>query len=66
VRKWLTYATLFIAASVLVADLSTLVFNLLGGELTMRFLLKVATVGIIAGAVFGYYLWDMRKEERQT
>jgi hypothetical protein len=66
VRKWLTYATLFIAASVLMGDLSTLVFNLLGGELTVRFLLKVATVGIIAGAVFGYYLWDLRKEEQET
>lgn len=66
VRKWLTYVTLFIAAAVLVGDLSTLVFNLLGGELTVRFLLKVTTVGIIAGAVFGYYLWDLRKEERET
>jgi hypothetical protein len=38
----------------------------LGGELTVRFLLKVITVGIIAGAVFGHYLWDLRKEERET
>jgi hypothetical protein len=64
VRKWLTYATLFIAASVLIGDTTTLVFNVLGGELTIRFILKVITVGIIAGVVFGYYLWDLRKEEQ--
>jgi hypothetical protein len=65
VRKWLTYATLFIAASVLIGDTTTLVFNVLGGELTIRFILKVITVGAIAGVVFGYYLWDLRKEERE-
>lgn len=64
VRKWLTYATLFIAASVLVGDVTTLVFNLLGGELTVRFILKVVAVGIIAGVVFTYYLWDLRKVEQ--
>lgn len=63
VRKWLTYATLFVAASVLVGDVTTLVFNVLGGELTIRFILKVVTVGVIAGVVFGYYLWDLRQEE---
>ena len=63
VRKWLTYATLFIAAGILVGDLTTLVYNFLGGELGLRFLLKVLAVGVIAGAVFGYYLWDLRSEE---
>jgi hypothetical protein len=65
IRKWLTYITLFIAASVLIGDLTTLVFNLLGGELTVRFVLKVLTVGVIAGTIFGYYLWDLRQEERE-
>lgn len=65
VRKWLTYLTLFIAASVLVGDLTSLVYNLLGGELGLRFLLKVMTVGVIAGAIFGYYLWDLRSEEAE-
>ena len=56
VRKWLTYLTLFITAGVLIGDVIALVYNLLGGELTARFVLKVLTVGLIAFAVFGYYL----------
>lgn len=64
VRKWLTYLTLYVAATVILADCATLVYNALGGELTTRFLLKVATVGILSGGVFGYYLTDLRSEER--
>jgi hypothetical protein len=64
VRKWLTYITLFVAAGIIIGDLITLVFNVLGGELTTRFVLKVLVVGGIAGAIFGYYLWDLRKEEK--
>lgn len=63
VRRWLTYLTLFIAACVLIGDLIMLVFSALGGDLTIRFVLKVATVGLIAGLVFGYYLRDLRQEE---
>jgi hypothetical protein len=63
-RKWLTYLTLFLAAITLAGDLVTLIYNVLGGELTARFLLKVLTVGIIAGGIFAYFLLDMRKEEK--
>lgn len=66
IRKWLTYITLFVAAGVIIADLITLLFNLLGGELTLRFMLKVLTVLLIAGLIFGYYLWDLRKEEKEA
>jgi len=65
IRKWLTYITLFITAGVIIGDLITLLFNLLGGELTLRFFLKVMTVLMIAGIIFGYYLWDLRKEEKE-
>jgi hypothetical protein len=63
VRRWLTYVTLFIASSVLIGDVVTLIYNLLGGELTLRFLLKVLVVAFIAGSVFWYYLTDIRREE---
>lgn len=66
VRRWLTYLTLFLAALVLVGDLTTLVYNVLGGELTTRFLLKVLSLALVGASVFGYYLWDLRREERQA
>ena len=65
VRRWLTYLTLFLAATVLIGDMITLVYNVLGGELGIRFVLKVLVVAVIAGTIFGYYLWDMRREERE-
>jgi Domain of unknown function (DUF5671) len=63
-RKWLTYLTLFVAGVALVGDLVVLVYNVLGGELTVRFILKVLTVAVIGGGIFTFFLSDMRKEER--
>lgn len=63
VRRWLTYLTLFIAASALIGDMTALVYHVLGGEATLRFLLKVLVVAVLAGAIFGYYLHDLRREE---
>jgi uncharacterized protein DUF5671 len=62
-RKWLTYITLLVAASAIVGDGITLVYNLLGGELTVRFVLKVVVAAVIASAVFGYYTWSMRRDD---
>lgn len=65
IRKWLTYITLFIATAVIIIDLVSLVTSLLAGELTLRFILKVLSVLLISCLVFGYYLWDLRKEEKE-
>ena len=62
IRKWLLYLTLFIAALVVVGDLVTVINNLLGGETTLRFILKAFSVLLVAGFVFGYYLDDVRRE----
>lgn len=63
VRKWLTYITLFITAGVIIGDAITLVFSFLQGELTLRFILKVLTIGAISGSIFGWYLWDLRNTD---
>jgi len=65
VRRWLTYLTLFIAACIILGDVSALLFNLLGGELTVRFVFKALVVAVIAGTVFIYYLKGLRKEEQE-
>jgi hypothetical protein len=65
IRRRLTYITLFVAACVLIGDVITVVYSFLGGELTTRFVLKVITVGAIAGTAFGYYLSDLRVEEKE-
>lgn len=63
IRKWLIYFTLFVAALIIAGDLIALINNLLSGELTTRFLLKVLTVLFVAGSVFGYYFWDLKKHK---
>lgn len=61
IRKWLIYFTLFAASLIIIGDLVTLINNLLGGELTIRFLIKVAAVFFVAASVFVYYLWELRR-----
>lgn len=64
VRKWLSYIALFVAAGVVIGDLITFLTFFLHGELTIRFVLKVATALVIAGGVFWYYLdWLRQKAE---
>ena len=65
IRRRLTYVVLFVASAALIGDLTTLVYYFLGGEVTLRFLLKVLTVGAIAGAVFLHYFWDLRAVEEE-
>jgi hypothetical protein len=55
VRRWLTYITLFFTAGVLAGDIITLLFYVLDGELSIRFLLKVSLVLLVAGMTFTYY-----------
>lgn len=64
-RRWLTYLTLFVSSSTLLGDTTTLIYKLLGGELSVRFVLKVSVVAAIAGSAFAYYLTDLRKEEKE-
>lgn len=60
IRRWLTYLTLFVAAVAVGVDVMTLVYQLLGGEITLRFVLKVLTVLVVAGGGFVYYFVSLR------
>lgn len=63
VRRWLTYLTLFVAAAFLIGDVTGVVYNLLGGEITTRFVLKVVTVAAIGAAVFAHLVRGLRQDE---
>jgi len=63
IRKWLTYLTLFVATTVIVGDSISLVYSLLRGDLTIRFVLKTLVVAAIAGSAFGYFLWSSRSDD---
>ena len=60
VRRWALVLTVFVAGSSVVGDLIALVNGFLGGDLTMRFLLKVLVVLFVAGGVFLHFLADLR------
>lgn len=62
VKRWLTYLTLFATAGILIGDLIVLVNALLAGEASARFYLKTATVAVLAGGIFAFYLWDLQQE----
>jgi hypothetical protein len=63
VRRWLTYMTLFAASISIVTDLIVLIIRLLEGDITLRFLMKVGVVAVLAGGAFTYYLRDLRRDE---
>lgn len=63
-RRWLLTFTLFVAALVIIGDAIAVLYQFLQGELTARFLLKVATILGIAGSVFTYYYWALKSPEK--
>lgn len=65
IRRWLTYLTLFAAATAIVSDLITLILTFLGGEITLRFALKALVVALLSGPAFGHYLRQLRRDEQE-
>jgi uncharacterized membrane protein YidH (DUF202 family) len=65
-RKWLTYLTLLAAAITVIVALIVLVNSFYSGDLTTQFILKVATVLVVAAGTFGYYLWDVKRKPSDT
>jgi len=62
VRKWLMYLTLALASIAIIIDLVALVNEFLSGEFATTFLLKVLSVAAVAGLVFTYYFYELRRD----
>ena len=65
-RKWLIYLTLFISSVTIIVNLIIFVYNFMSGELTIQFFLKILTILLVASAVFGYYIWELRRKDNGT
>jgi hypothetical protein len=62
IRRWLAYLSLFVGTVILSADTITFVYYLFEGQLTVRFLLKVTTLFLIAGSLVCYLVFTLRSE----
>ena len=62
VRRWLGFLSLFVAAVTISGDVITVVVYLIDGDLTLRFVLKVATLLLIAGSLSTYLALTLRSE----
>ena len=60
IRKWLVFLTIFVAGITMVVDLIALIRYFFEGELTMRFLVKVLVVFLTSGAVFSYFMYELK------
>ena len=66
VRRWLLYLSLFIGAVTLVSDVITLIYYLFEGELSLRFLLKFATLFVVVGSVFAYIVLTLKSDAERA
>jgi hypothetical protein len=63
VRHWFFFLTLFFTGLTIAIDLTTLVYNFIGGEdLTMRFISKILVVFLVAFSIFRFYLYEIRRD----
>jgi uncharacterized membrane protein len=61
IRKWLVYFTLFATGLIAIGDVITLIYNLLNGDITSHFILKVMTILFVTSSIFYYYFMDLKK-----
>lgn len=62
VRRWAIYLVLFLATSTIVVDLVTLVKYFVSGEITVRFILKVALTLVVAGLAGWYFIRELKRD----
>jgi len=61
IRRWLTYFIIFVSSLIILGVFIGIINNFLSGELTTRFILKAASVFIIAAMVFSFYFYDIKR-----
>jgi hypothetical protein len=62
IRRWLSFLSLFVGAVTIMTDVICVVYFLVEGDLTVRFLLKVLALLVITGSIFLYLSLVLRSE----
>lgn len=62
VRKVMIYCTLFVAVLTLIGTLVSVIYNYLGGDLSVSFGLKAGSIFVVALALFGYYYYSLKRD----
>ena len=63
IYRTLAYLTLLITALIMAGDLISAIVCFLSGDLTARFILKAATILMLAGGIYLWFSSDVRREE---
>lgn len=63
IRRWLTYFILFVSSVFVIGSLISILNNFLDGALTINFVLKALTVLLISLIVFGFYFYDIKRND---
>ncbi len=63
IRRWLIYFILFVSSVVMIVWLMITIGSFLNGELTTKFILKAVTAVVLAGIIFSFYLYDIRRDK---
>lgn len=63
-RKFLIYLTLIITFIIVLANVISLVYSLLGGNVTLNFFLHFLDTITVSGVVFAYYLGQVKEDRK--
>jgi len=63
VHRWLTYLMLLVSALTIIGRLIYQLFRFLDGDYAMAVILKTLVILVIAGGIFGYYLYDLMRKD---
>lgn len=66
IKKWVIYIILFLSTITIMVDLVTLIKYFISGEITTRFILKVAITLIVAILVGVYYIFLIREKDSSS
>ncbi|MFA6254905.1 MAG: DUF5671 domain-containing protein [Patescibacteria group bacterium] len=63
IHRWLTYLMLFVSALTIIGRLIYQLFRFLDGDYALPVILKTLVILVIAGSIFGYYLYDLIRKD---